>query len=167
VDESDRLATERIVVDTTDMEGALVNFLTEQGERLHSPVKLGFVADEETASVPATIDMSPDRRQAATELRRFLRAIGMAVLVMATIVLCGMLEVGKLAVREATIAFRAQLGMTVAKSNAADEGKQLGEEALISRQTGVRLLRQVATQRGIRNAGRMRKPELLAVLELG
>jgi hypothetical protein len=73
-------ATERIVVDTTDMEGALVNFLTEQGERLHSPVKLGFVADEETASTPVTIDVSPDRRQAATELRRFLRTLRQAVM---------------------------------------------------------------------------------------
>jgi Rho termination factor, N-terminal domain len=58
--------------------------------------------------------------------------------------------------------------MTVAKSNAAEttEGRQLGKEALISCQTGVRQLRRVATQRGVRNAGRMRKPELLAVLEL-
>jgi Rho termination factor, N-terminal domain len=105
----------------------------------------------------------------AEKTRRILRAIGMAVLVMATIVLCGMLELGRLAVREATIAFRAQLETTVARSNAAEttEGRQLGEEALISRQTGVRQLRQVATERGIRNAGRMRKPELLAVLELG
>ena len=104
----------------------------------------------------------------AEKTRRFLRAIGLAVLVMATILLCGMLEVGRLAVREATIAFRAQLGTTVAKSDAAEttEGRQPGKEALISRQTGVRQLRQVATQRGIRNAGRMRKPELLAVLEL-
>jgi Rho termination factor, N-terminal domain len=104
----------------------------------------------------------------AEKTQRVLRAIGMAVLVMGTIVLCGMLEVGRLAVREATIAFRAQLGMTVAKSNAAatTEGRQLGKEALISCQTGVRQLRRVATQRGVRNAGRMRKPELLAVLEL-
>jgi Rho termination factor, N-terminal domain len=87
---------------------------------------------------------------AAEKTQRVLRAIGMAVLVMGT------------------IAFRAQLGTTVAKSNAAEttEGRQLGEEALLSRQTGVRQLRQVATQRGIRNAGRMRKPELLAVLKL-
>jgi hypothetical protein len=101
--------------------------------------------------------------------QRILRALSRAVLVLATIVLCGMLEVGRLAVREATITFRAQLGTTVAKSNAAEttDGRQLGEEALISRQTGVRQLRQVATKRGIRNAGRMRKPELLAVLELG
>jgi hypothetical protein len=73
-------ATERIVVDTTDMEGELVNFLTEQGERLHSPVKLGFVADEETASVPATIAVSPDRRQAATELRQFLQVLRQEVI---------------------------------------------------------------------------------------
>jgi hypothetical protein len=72
--------TERIVVDTTDMEGALVNFLAVQGERLHSPVKLGFVADEETASAPATIDVSPDRHQAATELRQFLQALRQAVM---------------------------------------------------------------------------------------
>jgi hypothetical protein len=73
-------ATERIVVDTTDMEGELVNFLTEQGERLHSPTKLGFIADEETASAPATIDVSPDRRQAATELRQFLQVLRQEVM---------------------------------------------------------------------------------------
>jgi Rho termination factor, N-terminal domain len=104
----------------------------------------------------------------AEKTQRILRAIGLAVLVMVAIILCGMLELGRLAVREATITFQTQLGTTVAKSDAAEmtEGRQLGEEALISRQTGVRQLRQVATQRGIRNAGRMRKPELLVVLEL-
>ncbi len=73
-------ATERIVVDTTDMEGELVNFLAVQGERLHSPVKLGFVAEEETASAPTTIAVSPDRRQAATELRQFLQVLRQEVM---------------------------------------------------------------------------------------
>jgi hypothetical protein len=104
----------------------------------------------------------------AEKTQRILRAIGLAVLVLGTIVLCGMLEVGRLAVQEATIAFRAQLGTTVAKSvaEATTGGSEAEAEALIPRQTGVRQLRRVATQRGIRNAGRMRKPELLAVLEL-
>jgi hypothetical protein len=104
----------------------------------------------------------------AEKTQRVLRAICMAVLVMVTIVLCGMLEVGRLAVQEATIEFRAQLGKTVAKSvaEATTGGSEAEAEALIPRQTGVRQLRRVATQRGIRNAGRMRKPELLAVLEL-
>jgi hypothetical protein len=73
-------ATERIVVDTTDMEGELVNFLDVQGERLHNPVKLGFVAEEETASAPTTIAVSPDRRQAATELRQFLQSLRQEVM---------------------------------------------------------------------------------------
>jgi uncharacterized protein YjeT (DUF2065 family) len=104
----------------------------------------------------------------AEQTQRILRAIGLAVLVLGTIVLCGMFEIGRLAVREAGITFRAQLATTVAESDAAEtiEGRELKAETLISRQTGVRLLRQVATQRGIRNAGRMRKPELLAVLKL-
>jgi hypothetical protein len=62
------------------MEGELVNFLADQGERLHSPLKLGFVADEETASAPVTIAVSPDRRQAATELRQFLQALRQEVM---------------------------------------------------------------------------------------
>jgi hypothetical protein len=104
----------------------------------------------------------------AEKTQRVLRAIGLTVLVMGTIVLCGILEVGRLAVWEATITFRAQLATTVAKSDAAEPngGSEPEAVALISRQSGVRLLRQVATQRGIRNAGRMRKPELLAVLQL-
>ncbi len=73
-------ATERIVVDTIDMEGELANFLIAQGERLHSPVKLGFVADANTATVATTIDVSPDRRQAATELRQFLQALRQTVM---------------------------------------------------------------------------------------
>jgi hypothetical protein len=86
-----------------------------------------------------------------------------------TIVLLWMFEVGQLAVREATSTFRAQLATTVANWEATETngGSEPEAVALISRQSGVRLLRQVATQRGIRNAGQMRKPELLAVLELG
>jgi hypothetical protein len=100
--------------------------------------------------------------------QRVLQAIGIAVLVLATIILCGMLEAGKLAVREAAIAFQTQIETNVAEGV---ELEVLGvseaiEAESISRQTGVRMLRRVATQRGIHNAGRMRKPELLAVLEL-
>jgi hypothetical protein len=73
-------ATERIVVDTTDMEGELVNFLAVQGERLNGPISLGFVADEDTVTVPTMIDMSPDRRQAATELRQFLQMLRQEVM---------------------------------------------------------------------------------------
>jgi hypothetical protein len=103
----------------------------------------------------------------AEKTQRILRAIGLAVLMLGTIVLCGMYEVGRLAVREAGITFRARLASPVERDAAETiEGRELKAETLISRQTGVRLLRQVATQRGIRNAGRMRKPELLAVLKL-
>jgi hypothetical protein len=105
----------------------------------------------------------------AEKTQRVLRASSLAILVLGAIFLRGMFEVGLLAMREATIAFRAELATTVAQSDAeeANEGSEPEAEALISPKTGVRLLRQVATQRGIRNAGRMRKPELLALLELG
>jgi hypothetical protein len=66
-------ATERIVVDTTDMEGELVSFLAVQGERLNGATSLGFVANDDT--VPTMVAVSPDRRQAATELRQFLQAL--------------------------------------------------------------------------------------------
>jgi hypothetical protein len=73
-------ATERIVVDTTDIEGELVNFLAAQGERLNSPISLGFVEDGDTVTVPVTIDISPDRHQAATELRQFLQELRQEVM---------------------------------------------------------------------------------------
>jgi hypothetical protein len=38
------------------------------------------IGEEDTTSAPATIDVSPDRRQAATELRRFLRTLRQAVM---------------------------------------------------------------------------------------
>jgi hypothetical protein len=83
----------------------------------------------------------------AEKTQRILQAIALAVWVMGTIVLCGMFEVGRLAVREATIVFRAQLGTTVTESAVAgiNRGSEPEVEALISRQTGVRQLRQVAT----------------------
>jgi hypothetical protein len=104
----------------------------------------------------------------AEKTRRVLRAIGLAILVMGTIVLCGMLEVGKLAVREATIAFQAQIETIVVECVEPEVigGSQPIKPESISRKTGVRMLRQMATQRGVRNTGRMRKPELLVLLEL-
>jgi hypothetical protein len=71
-------ATERIVADTTDMEGELVSFLAVQGERLNSPINLGFVANEDT--MPTMIAVSPDRRQAATELRQLLQVLRQEVI---------------------------------------------------------------------------------------
>jgi hypothetical protein len=71
-------ATERIVLDTTDMEGELVSFLAVQGERLNSPINLGFVENDDT--MPTMIAMSPDRRQAATELRQFLQVLRQEVI---------------------------------------------------------------------------------------
>ncbi len=105
----------------------------------------------------------------AEKTQRVLRASSLAILVLGAILLCGMFEVGRLAIREATITFQAELATTVAQSDATEtnRGGEPEAEALISPQTGVRLLRQVAIQRGIRNAGRMRKPELLALLDLG
>jgi hypothetical protein len=105
----------------------------------------------------------------AEKTQRVLRASSLAILMSGAILLCGMFEVGRLAIREATITFQTELAMTIAKSDAAEtiENSEPEAEPLISRKTGVRLLRQVATQRGIRNTGRMRKSELLALLELG
>jgi hypothetical protein len=71
-------ATERIVLDTTDMEGELVSFLAVQGERLNSPINLGFVENDDT--MPTMIAVSPDRRQAATELRQFLQVLRQEVI---------------------------------------------------------------------------------------
>jgi uncharacterized protein YjeT (DUF2065 family) len=104
----------------------------------------------------------------AEKTQRILRAIGLAVLVLGTIILCGLFEVGRLAVREATITFQAQIETTVVECvepEAIGASQPIKPES-ISRKTGVRMLRQMATQRGIRNAGRMRKPELVVLLEL-
>jgi hypothetical protein len=73
-------ATERIVVDTTDMEGELANFLAVQGERPNGPISLGFVEDDDIATAPTMITVSPDRRQAATELRQFLQVLRQEVM---------------------------------------------------------------------------------------
>jgi hypothetical protein len=104
----------------------------------------------------------------AEKTQRILRAIGLAVFVLGTIVLCGMFEVGRLAVREAMITFQATIETTVVEcvEPEAIGGSQPIKPEGISQKTGVRMLRQIATQRGVRNAGRMRKPELLVLLEL-
>ncbi len=104
----------------------------------------------------------------AEQTQQVLRAIGLAVLVMGTIILSGMFEVVKLAVREATIAFQAQIETTVVECvepEALGVSQPIKPEG-ISQKTGVRMLRQMATQRGVRNAGRMRKPTLLLLLKL-
>jgi hypothetical protein len=104
----------------------------------------------------------------AEKTQRILRAISLAVLVLGTIVLCGMFEVGRLALREATTAFQAQIETTVVEcvEPEAIGGSQPIKPEGILQKTGVRMLRQMATQLGVRNAGRMRKPELLVLLEL-
>jgi hypothetical protein len=104
----------------------------------------------------------------AEKMQRILQAIGLAVLVLGTIILCGMFEVGRLAVREAAITFQAQIETTVVEyvePEAIGVSQSIKPKG-ISRKTGVRMLRQMATQRGIRHAGRMCKPELLVLLEL-
>jgi hypothetical protein len=104
----------------------------------------------------------------AEKTQRILRAIGLAIWVLGTIVVCGLFEVGRLAVREATITFQAQIETTVVECvgpEAIGASQPIKPEG-ISRKTGVRMLRQMATQGGVRNAGRMRKPELLVLLEL-
>jgi hypothetical protein len=106
----------------------------------------------------------------AEKTRRIVRAVGVAIWVLGTIVLAGMVEVVRVAVREATIAVHAQLNPDVVVS-CQSEAIEVAESVLpvmapaaISLQIGVRQLRKLATQRGIRNAARMRKPELLAML---
>jgi hypothetical protein len=105
----------------------------------------------------------------AEKTQRCLKAFGLAAWVVGIIVLSGMFEVGRLAVKEATIAFQTQLNADVllCLDQETDTVGVSDTIAIISPQSGVRLLRQIATQQGILNAGRMRKPELLAVLELG
>jgi hypothetical protein len=108
----------------------------------------------------------------AERTQRIMRAVGVALWVLGTIVLTGLWEVGKLAVREAIVAFQKQV--------ADEETEYLEPQTILDVETitpdvqpveiapsiGVRELRQIATQRGIRNAGRMRKPELLALLNV-
>jgi hypothetical protein len=108
----------------------------------------------------------------AERTQQILRAVGVALWMLGTIILAGLWEVGKLAVREAVIAFQKQV--------ASEETENLEPQAIpdvetitpavqaveIAPSIGVRELRQIATQRGIRNAGRMRKPELLASLNV-
>lgn len=104
----------------------------------------------------------------AEKMQQILRAIGLAVLVLGTIIFSGMFEVVKLAVREATISFQAQIETTIVECvepEAIGVSQPIKPEG-ISQKPGVRMLRQIATQRGVRNAGRMRKPELLVLLEL-
>jgi hypothetical protein len=71
-------ATERIVVGTTEIEGALVDFLAEPGEGLDRPMSLRFADDEGTVSPP--IAVSPDRDEAASELRQLLQVLRQEVL---------------------------------------------------------------------------------------
>jgi uncharacterized protein YjeT (DUF2065 family) len=104
----------------------------------------------------------------AEKTQRILRAIGLAVLVLGTIILCGLFEVGRLAVREATLTFQAQIETTVVECvepEAIGVSQPIKLEG-ISQKTGVRMLRHMATQGGVCNAGRMRKPELLVLLGL-
>jgi hypothetical protein len=108
----------------------------------------------------------------AEKTRRIVRAVGVAIWVLGTICLAGMVEVVRVAVREATIAVHTQLNSEVVGScqleaiGVAESVLPVMAPETISPQIGVRQLRKLATQRGIRNAARLRKPELLALLEL-
>ncbi|NJN63309.1 MAG: hypothetical protein HC795_18930 [Coleofasciculaceae cyanobacterium RL_1_1] len=123
--------------------------------------------------------VAPDLKAAwqvmtAEKTQRILRAITLAFLVLATIVLVGMVQVARIAWQEAAIAFRAQLDPTGDQCPEAQTVEMIapkaeaiaGETEVVSSQTSVRTLRKVATQRGIRSAGRMRKLDLLAALNL-
>jgi hypothetical protein len=65
-------AVERVVIDTTDMEGALVDFLDETGSNLQTPLTLGFATDDTSVE---TVNVPIDRRQAIAELRQFLKTL--------------------------------------------------------------------------------------------
>jgi hypothetical protein len=66
---------ERIVVDTTEIKGALVEFLTEESTRLQAPVTLSFEADRSPLLTESDAQGLEERRQAIGELRQLLQTL--------------------------------------------------------------------------------------------
>ncbi len=65
-------AIERVVVDTTEMEGELVDFLDETGDHLKMPLSMGFASDDTAVE---RLNISADQHQAIAELRQFLKTL--------------------------------------------------------------------------------------------
>jgi hypothetical protein len=72
-------AAERVVVDTSEVEDQLLDFVTEQSQRLHQPMQLGFAA-EDSNIITTQVTISFDRRQAVTELRQLLQTLRQEVI---------------------------------------------------------------------------------------
>jgi hypothetical protein len=66
-------AVERFVVGAIEIEGALVDFLSEETERLQSPVTLSFEAD--APALTSEDEGLEGRRSAIAELRQILQAL--------------------------------------------------------------------------------------------
>jgi hypothetical protein len=67
-------AVERLVVGSIAIEGALVDFLVEETERLQSPITLSFESDSVPALTPEDEGLEA-RRPAIAELRQILQAL--------------------------------------------------------------------------------------------
>jgi hypothetical protein len=68
-------AAERIVVDTTEIKGELINFLSEQEERPNTPVTIGFASDDNNFATQPVVEDPTDRRQVVAELHQLLQAL--------------------------------------------------------------------------------------------
>jgi hypothetical protein len=66
---------ERLVVDTANVEGALVDFLSEEEQRLNAPVTLEFASEDASVIDQLMVNQLTDRRVAAAELRQLLQAL--------------------------------------------------------------------------------------------
>jgi hypothetical protein len=67
-------AVERLVVGSIEIEGALVDFLVEETERLQSPITLSFESDSVPALTPEGEGLEA-RRPAVAELKRILQVL--------------------------------------------------------------------------------------------
>jgi hypothetical protein len=68
-------AAERIIVDTAEIKGELINFLSEQEERLNTAVTMGFASDDNNFVMQPVEEEPTDRRQVVAELRQLLQAL--------------------------------------------------------------------------------------------
>lgn len=64
---------ERIMIDTTEVEGALVDFLSEEGQRLNAPFTLAFASEDTLLPDQFMVECVTERRPVAAELRQLLQ----------------------------------------------------------------------------------------------